>query len=579
MPFDPRPEQPAPTVGASSVPEADRGASARSGLSRRSFLGASVAATVAVGTTAHGLGSATSANAAPLPSASAIVDPDALSWLVFDHHVHSVYSHDAKYPMTTILDQAQRFAVDAIAFTEHSNKGHANVGGVFNAAREIDTARAARPDMLVLQGLEWYIPGAEHATVLIAPGPRTTLVLRRFELDHDGKLNGWEKPRPGTEDAAEWLVHATDGIAWLGAQKRAGVIDDVIVLANHPSRLGIDSPGELRAWQDADPEVFVGMEGAPGAQAGAIAANATERSRRGEYENALSEFSFAGYPAEAYLTHGGFDWTTAVVGGMWDSLLSEGRRWWITTNSDLHLKESDATRVGDFPTGPGWEAGATLANFNRAGRRPDPIATDTPQNGADFWPGEFSRTHVGAVDRSSASLLEAIRAGRLWVDHGHLVAGLSVVLRATDQPETVATLGGTLAVERGTALELVVDVTPTTTATSRGTMPRLAHLDLIRGRVTGPVADRDEQRAPGTRVVEMLDVTDRSDSPFRVVMPLEPAAEDGYVRLRGSDGQVHGVGPLGAEVDPRAPQPYPISPADPWADTWLYTNPIFISVL
>ena len=65
---------------------------------------------------------------------------------------------------------------------------------------------------------------------------------------------------------------------------------------------------------------------------------------------------------------GGFDWTTAVVGGRWDSLLSEGRRWWITTNSDLHLKESDATRVGDFPTGPGWEAGATLANFNRAGR-------------------------------------------------------------------------------------------------------------------------------------------------------------------------------------------------------------------
>jgi hypothetical protein len=365
MPFDPHPEQPAPTGGASSAPEEERDASVRSSLSRRSFLGASVAATVAVGATVQGLGSTASAQAAPLPSASAVVDPDALSWLVFDHHVHSVYSHDAKYPMTTILDQAQRFAVDAIAFTEHSNKGHANVGGVFNAAREIDTARAARPDMLVLQGLEWYIPGAEHATVLIAPGPRTTLVLRRFELDHDGKLNGWEKPRPGTDDAAEWLVHATDGIAWLGAQKRAGIIDDVIVLANHPSRLGIDSPGELRAWQDADPEVFVGMEGAPGAQAGAIAANATERSRRGEYENTPSEFSFPGYPAEAYLTHGGFDWTTAVVGGVWDSLLSEGRRWWITTNSDLHLKESDATRVGDFPTGPGWEAGATLANFNR----------------------------------------------------------------------------------------------------------------------------------------------------------------------------------------------------------------------
>ncbi|AQX80148.1 hypothetical protein BWO91_09310 [Plantibacter flavus] len=352
-----------------------------------------------MGATAQGLGSAASAQAAPLPSASAVVDPDALSWLVFDHHVHSVYSHDAKYPMTTILDQAQRFAVDAIAFTEHSNKGHANVGGVFNAAREIDTARAARPDMLVLQGLEWYIPGAEHATVLIAPGPQTTLVLRRFELDHDGKLNGWEKPRPGTADAAEWLVHATDGIAWLGAQKRAGVIDDVIVLANHPSRLGIDSPGELRAWQDADPEVFVGMEGAPGAQAGAIAANATERSRRGEYENTASEFSFPGYPAEAYLTHGGFDWTTAVVGGMWDSLLSEGRRWWITTNSDLHLKESDATRVGDFPTGPGWEAGrpsrTSTAPAVDPTRSPRPRPRTAPTSGQASSVGRTSGPSTG----------------------------------------------------------------------------------------------------------------------------------------------------------------------------------------
>ena len=140
MSLDPRPEQPAPTG---------------SGFSRRVFLGASVAATVAVGATTQGLRGADPAEAAPLPSVPAVVDPATLSWLVFDHHVHSVYSHDAKYPMTTILDRAQRFGVDAIAFTEHSNKGHANVGGVFNAAREIETARAARPDLLVLQGLEW----------------------------------------------------------------------------------------------------------------------------------------------------------------------------------------------------------------------------------------------------------------------------------------------------------------------------------------------------------------------------------------------------------------------------------------
>jgi len=582
MPRGPRPVPP------SATPD-----DAAPALSRRGFLGAAAVATVAVAaTTAAGAPTVALAAGTPAPAAPA-VDPAALSWLVFDHHVHSVYSHDAKYAMTTILDQAQRFGVDVIAFTEHSNKGHANVGGVFNAAREIDAARVARPDLLVFQGLEWYIPGAEHGTVLVAPGPGTTRVLRRFELDHDGKLNGWEKPRPGTTDAADWLRHAVDGVAWLGAQKAAGAIDDVVVLANHPSRLGIDSPSELRAWQDADPDVFVGMEGAPGAQASALAANSTDRSQRGEYENSPSEFSYPGYPAEAYRAHGGFDWQTAVVGGVWDSLLSEGRRWWITTNSDLHLKSFDATRVGDFPTGPGWDAGATLANFDRAGRRPDPVSTATPQGGSDLWPGEFSRTHVGVAERSHRAVLDAVRAGRIWVDHGHLVSGLSVVLRASSgsagaaagaaaagagAEEASATLGGTLTVARGTALELVVDVVPTTTRNSAGLLPRLAHLDVVRGVVTGPVADRDTMRAPGTRVVETLDVSDRSGAPFRVVVPLAPATESGYVRLRGSDGRVHGTGPFGAEVDPRAPQPHAPGQGDPWQDTWLYANPIFVEV-
>ncbi len=277
----------------------------------------------------------------------------------------------------------------------------------------------------MFQGLEWYIPAAEHGTVLVAPGPRVTEVLRRFELDYDGKLNKWEKPRPNTSDAADWLKHAVDGISWLGQQRRAGTVADVLVLANHPSRLGIDSPGELRAWQDADPDVFVGFEGAPGAQASGLAANTTDRSQRGEYENARSDYSYPGFPSEAYRAHGGFDWMTAVVGGMWDALLSEGRRWWITTNSDLHLKNFDTTRVGDFPTGSGWDSGATLANFNRAGRRPDPVSTAAPQGGSDLWPGEFSRTHVGAVDKTHTAVLDAVRAGRMWVDHGHLVAGLS----------------------------------------------------------------------------------------------------------------------------------------------------------
>jgi hypothetical protein len=59
---------------------------------------------------------------------------------------------------------------------------------------------------------------------------------------------------------------------------------------------------------------------------------------------------------------------------------------------------------------------------------------------------------------------------------------------------------------------------------------------------------------------------------------LGAARESGYVRVRGSDGLRHGPGLLGAAVDPHGPIPHAPGDGDPWADTWLYTNPIFVDV-
>jgi hypothetical protein len=39
----------------------------------------------------------------------------------------------------------------------------------------------------------------------------------------------------------------------------------------------------------------------------------------------------------------------------------------------------------------------------------------------DFWPGGYSRTHVGARQRSYAAVMAGLRAGRIWVDHGWLL--------------------------------------------------------------------------------------------------------------------------------------------------------------
>lgn len=88
--------------------------------------------------------------------------------------------------------------------------------------------------------------------------------------------------------------------------------------------------------------------------------------------------------------------------------------------------------MGDYPDDGTWEDGASLGNFDRAGRRPDPIDTGEPQGGSDYWPGEFSRTHVGATERSYLAVMTALREGRVWIDHGHLISGLDVRVEAAE---------------------------------------------------------------------------------------------------------------------------------------------------
>jgi len=55
-------------------------------------------------------------------------------------------------------------------------------------------------------------------------------------------------------------------------------------------------------------------------------------------------------------TYGGSGWFSAEVGGLWDSLLGEGRNWWNFASSDSHAH---------------WSVG-----------------------GGDFWPGEYQKNYT-----------------------------------------------------------------------------------------------------------------------------------------------------------------------------------------
>lgn len=171
-------------------------------------------------------------------------------------------------------------------------------------------------------------------------------VLKEFENVYDGTFTGSGASTPANQ------ALATAGIAFLANAVAARRVADALMLANHPARRGINSPHEIRAWRDAAPTIAIGMEGAPGHQAAGIPKPLGPGGGRGFYEASPGAASFPGYPLESYRTFGGFDWMTATVGRLWDSLLAEGKPWWITANSDSHVVYTDTAVRGpgiDFP--------------------------------------------------------------------------------------------------------------------------------------------------------------------------------------------------------------------------------------
>ncbi|WP_327189327.1 PHP domain-containing protein [Streptomyces xinghaiensis] len=522
----------------------------RRGLLRRAgLLGAGLAA----GTV---LAPAATATAAPAGAAGRGRRGKGFLWLAGDHHIHTQYSSDGKYRVVDQVRQGARHGMDWMVITDHGSVAHAKIG-VEKVNPDIREARAAHEDTLVFQGLEWNIPAAEHGTVFVHPGRNEVSVLKQFETDYDGSVKGAGAPTPANE------ALAVAGLSFLADQVKRRKVKDALMLANHPARKGIDSPHEIRAWRDATPDrhrIAVGFEGAPGHQAAGLPKPLGMGRARGIYDGSPGANSFPGYPLESYRTWGGFDWMTATVGGLWDSLLAEGRPWWITANSDSHQVYADTAARGG-------------GDFGANGRYDDPVYAgriDVTQG--DFWPGQYSRTHVGSDGFTYAAVMDGIRAGRIWVDHGGLISGLDVRVSGGGR---WATLGGALHVRKGTRVTLSVDVALAGGPNWAGFTPKLARVDVIRGEVTGPVADKDTFTAPTARVVKSYEVN-KDTGTVRLTYDLGRVDRPVYLRTRGTDGNRSAVGAMGATTDPAGPAIDVVGDADPWRDLWFYSNPVWI---
>ena len=447
------------------------------------------------------------------------------TWLAGDHHVHSRFSvgwdreqdppapivgGDAIYPIPMNALMARHYGLGWMVTTDHGGPEHSRVTRDW-AHPALLRSRTVVPDLLQYHGLELNSPGGDHATLIVPRSNEEAAQLYQYETAYD-RNETW--PHDGSRNNTPLMVSAL---------KEMGAAEQVpVVIANHPSRsgsasspYGLYSPAELRTWNDAAPHVAVGFAGAPGHQAITLAPDGA----------VIPDRPRGGYVWQ--VTRGGFDPMTAKLGGLWDSLLGEGRKWWITANSDSHRHYTEL--------------------------------------GGDFWPGEYSKTWVHAAPEYDA-VLEGLRQGRMFVATGDLITGLSMTLVVDNRAREIWP-GDTVTLRDSEPFSLTVSVIDPSGPNAGGRTLEVARLDLIVGDISGLAPTPDQDTNPSARVIARF-----SRSQMQIGGELLTARWDGvadghfYVRLRGTN-----TDELEPEPDPRG--------ENPWDDLWFYSNPFFVDTL
>lgn len=449
-------------------------------------------------------------------------------WLPGDHHIHSEFSvgydqttnpptpkigGDGRYPHAVNAGKAQGYGLKWMVATDHGGPNHAKIDSEQGYPSLLESRRRV-PGVLQFYAMELDTPAADHSSLIIPKVANERELLFTLESKYSKREAFPVDPARDTEPK---MLEAL--------REMRAMQDRPLVFAHHPSRsatglgrYGLDTPQEFRAWNDVAPEVAVGFEGAPGHQAGGLNPDGTSKpdGPRGEYGN--------------FPTMGGFDQMTARVGGLWDSLLGEGRRWWITATSDSHVHYTEG--------------------------------------GADFWPGEYSKTYVHAAN-DYAAILDGLRNGRIFVTTGDLIDRLDLTVSRVGHGRggpNVAGAGDSVLLrgrdDRRVAIEVAVRVPRTPNA--KGERPAPTRIDLIGGEITGRVAAPSTDTNPTTKVLARFDESSwRRTGDWITVRHEIEVPGNMYVRVRGTC-----TTELEPEVDALG--------ADPWSDLWFYSNPVFV---
>ena len=314
------------------------------------------------------------------------------------------------------------------------------------------------PDKLILQAFEWNVPGHEHANISIITnqfdsGKENCDPLAQFEymFDDDDKDTtgglefGWKKSR------LEGKEKALEAVEWLQANYPL----QTYVVPSHPDKSGGYKISDFRDFNNAAPDVCFGFDGMPGHQSNTI---------RGSYD--LEDSPYSGeLNGKKGATFGGAGIFTSKIGGVWDALLSEGRRWWISASSDYHSDD-------------------------------------------DFYPGEYQKTYTCVSKRNDPqALIDGMRSGNRFIVTGDLITGLKFRIGQAMMGQTFKTDKNKVVIE----IEVLDPDTQNFNTYSDYTNPKLDHIDLIAGQVTGLIApsspEYSKDNVSTTRVIARFDAT------------------------------------------------------------------------
>jgi hypothetical protein len=472
-------------------------------------------------------------------------DKFGLNWLVNADH-GGIFYHDpeGKYWNDPSITPAIKIQGDPVKINDDFQIEHPGMwrwqsllefswpvlfGGKDGVGKDRPSLQSKYLDRVLMLGLEWNIPGYDHASVAIT-NQKDAVEISNFEYQFDAADK--DQSRSDLKKQTDSAQAALEGIKYLDSRFSA----NSYVILNHPSRTQIYTAANLRDLINAGPNVLLGIEGIPGHQKALM---------RGNYESKFfkdtADQNLDVEKTNRARTYGGADIMLAQVGGVMDSLWGEGRRFWVFVNSDFH----------------------SSAAF------------------ADFWPGEYTKTYIKVKDLSETGILEGMRSGNVFIVEGDLVNTLDFQAGSGDARST---MGQELTVGKGSDVTITIRF-KSPYRNNGGYRVIVNHIDLIAGNVSSQANPNDSAYQSDTNLSTQVIATFtnqdwKTDADgFNTITYTLPAVNKAqYIRLRGTN--------LGMNVLNQTQNGNPLRDsligdnnlAEAYADLWFYSNPIFISV-